>query len=257
VIVGDRFIDAESVSAAWLDAVRLLDAASGRKVAVHLVARIRQPTQEIELIRQEADRLIVDCAKVTAIDTTRNTIFPAAWAARNPEPCDLAEYYRARYTNDGLRSIRANRAGTYFGRIVAYPRGDGPPGDQLTETVRKLRQELSHSNPKSSRYELNIYSEEIDRNPMSFPCMAHISLHLHERTLHMQAVYRNEYLIGRAYGNFLGLGELLAYIAGAAGVGVGELLMTINHAELDARTRVIRQMLDRIDASAEPDALSA
>ena len=88
---------------------------------MHLIARIREPVREVVLIRQEADRLILDCAKPTAIDTTRNTIFPAAWAARNPEPSDLAAYYRERYTDAGLRGIRANRDGTYFGRIVAYP----------------------------------------------------------------------------------------------------------------------------------------
>ena len=50
----------------------------------------------------------------------------------------------------------------------------------------------------------------------------------------MQAVYRNEYLVGRAYGNFLGLAELQAYMARAAGLEVGELLMTIGHAEVES-----------------------
>ena len=43
--------------------------------------------------------------------------------------------------------------------------------------------------------------------------LAHLSVHLHERKLHLQAIYRNEFLIGRAYGNYLGLGELQAYPA--------------------------------------------
>jgi Thymidylate synthase. len=253
-IVGDRLIDAENVSTAWLDAVRVVNAVTGRKVAVHLIARIRRPDQEVESIRREADWLVEACSKPKKpkpfIDTTRNTIFPEAWAARNPEPSDLAAYYRDRYTETGLRGIRANRAGTYFGRIVAYPRGDGTTGDQLSETVRKLRQELACPRPKSSRYEINIFSEALDKNPMSFPCLAHVSLHLHARALNMQAVYRNEYLVGRAYGNFLGLGQLLAYIATAANVEVGELLMSINHAELDAPAGPIRQMLDRLDAPA-------
>jgi thymidylate synthase len=249
LIIGDRFIDAEDVSTAWLDAVRVLDVTPRRKV-VHLIARIRRPDQEIELIRHEADQLIDSRNNLSAIDTTRNTIFPAAWAARNPEPSDLASYYRDRYTKAALLGIPGNRAGTYFGRIVAFPRGNGPPGDQLSETVRKLRQELRTHGPKSSRYEINIYCEATDKNPMSFPCLAHVSLHFHCDELNMQAVYRNEYLIGRAYGNFLGLGQLLAYIARAAEVQVGELLMTINHAELDAPARQIRPMLGRLAGGA-------
>jgi thymidylate synthase len=249
VIVGDRLVDAEDVSTAWLDAVRVLDAAPGRKV-VHLIVRIRRPNRETDSIRQEADHLIATLSNLSAIDTTRNTIFPAAWAARNPEPSELAEYYRDRYTKSALRGVPANRAGTYFGRIVAFPRGERPPGDQLSETVRKLRQELRTRAPKSSRYEINIYSEATDTNPMSFPCLAHVSLHYHRGGLNMQAVYRNEYLVGRAYGNFLGLGQLLAYIARAAEVDIGELLMTINHAELDAPARLIRPMLGRLGGGA-------
>jgi thymidylate synthase len=246
-ILGDRMIDAGSVSEAWLDAIILLNSVPGRKV-VHLVARIRKPAVEIAEIRAEADRLIEGSPdEPWAIDTTRNTIFPAAWARRFPEPSDLAAYYRERY--DELRRVPANSKGTYFGRVVAYPRGQAEPGDQLTETVRKLRQELAGGSPKSSRYEINIYSEAVDTSPMSFPCMAHVSVHMHEGRLHMQAVYRNEYLIGRAYGNFLGLGQMQTYIASAAGLEVGELLMTINHAELDSALTPVRAAIARLEGA--------
>lgn len=245
-IVGDRLIAAESSSEAWLNAITLLYGTPGRK-AVHVIARIHDPTASIPEIRAEADRLLEDStAKPEAwpVDTTRNTIFPAAWARRNPEPEDLARYYRDRYTQ--LRQVDGNKRGTYFGRVVAYPRADNTTGDQLTNTVRKLRQELKNRGPKSSRYEINIYSEAKDTPAMSFPCLAHVSVHLHHKRLHMQAVYRNEYLVGRAYGNFLGLSELQTYIAAATGVELGELLMTINHAELDGSPGPVKAAIDRL-----------
>jgi hypothetical protein len=62
----------------------------------------------------------------------------------------------------------------------------------------------------------------------------------------MQAVYRNEYLIKRAYGNFIGLGQLQAYMAAAAGLEAGELLMTINHAELDGPVRPVEAAINRL-----------
>lgn len=248
-IVGDRLIEADSISEAWLDAITLLHGTRGRK-CVHLVVRIHNPTAEVHEIRAEADRLI-DQSKTAPwpIDSTRNTIFPATWARRNPEPEDLAQYYRDRY--DELRNVGVhgdNRRGTYFGRIVAYPRADGTTGDQLTDTVRKLRQELESPTPKSSRYEINVYCEARDTPAMSFPCLAHVSVHLdHDREhLHMQAVYRNEYLVGRAYGNFLGLGQLQAYMAAAADLEVGELLMTINHAALDDNPGPVKKAIDRL-----------
>jgi thymidylate synthase len=227
--------------------------------AVHLLVRILDPTSEDPAVRDAVQELITEINSGRAdekdhmpdIETTRNTIFPASWAVRNPKPSDLAGYYRAHYTKAGLRGYPENAKGTYFGRIVSYPRGEGiEPGDQLTETVRKLRAELKNNSPKSSRYEINIYNERLDRSPTSFPCLAHISVHWHEHRLHMQAIYRNEFLLARGYGNFLGLAQLQQYIAAAATVDTGELLMTIGHAALDARKGEIRALLQKLDDGA-------
>lgn len=247
-VVSERYVVAPNLSIGWLDAVGLLDAAPNRKV-VHLIVRIADPTQEDLEIRRSAQDLIdiyneSHQRRFNDIATTRNTIFPQAWAKRFPEPCDLAEHYRLRYTRDQLRGFSENARGTYFGRIVAYPRpGSTDVDDQLTDTVRKLRDETATHAPKSSRYEINIYSEALDHNPMSFPCLAHLSVHLHEQRLHMQAIYRNETFVSRAYGNFLGLAQLQCYVATATKVLPGELLVTVGHAELDGTRRPIRSML--------------
>ncbi|MEX2211367.1 MAG: hypothetical protein WD689_06350 [Gaiellaceae bacterium] len=246
---------APDLSSGWLGAVSALVDQPNKK-AVHLLVRILDPTAE-DLAVREAVQALIDTRnkgrtaskRMPDIETTRNTIFPASWAARHPEPADLAAYYRERYTKDGLRGFSENDDGTYFGRIVSYPRSDADvveeSADQLGESVRKLRVELATGQAKSSRYEINIYCERLDRSPMSFPCLAHVSVHLHEGELHMQAIYRNEYLLERGYGNFLGLAELQQYIATAVDVPVGELLMTIGHAELDAPKTAIRELLGR------------
>jgi thymidylate synthase len=253
-IVDDHYIVAPTLSEAWLDAVAALLDAPNRK-RVHLLARVTDPTREVDAIREGAQALIDETNRKRAentqlpdVETTRNTIFPAHWARQRPKPADLAAYYRERYTKDGLCGFRGNERGTYFGRIVAYPRGnDEEPGDQLTDTVRKLRAEKKNKAAKSSRYEINIYNEARDTSPMSFPCLAHLSVHLHEGKLHMQAIYRNEHIVARGYGNFLGLAELQRYVADAAGLELGELLLTIGHAELDSTTKTAaRQLLERL-----------
>jgi thymidylate synthase len=254
-LLDDRYVVGESISQAWVDAVRAINAVPGRKV-VHLIVRILDPTMEVPEIRRHAQALIDKHNRGRPsnehyydIETTRNTIFPAAWARRNPEPRDLAAYYRERYIKDGLKGFCHNERGTYFGRIVAYPRGkEEEPGDQLTDTVRKLRSELAgRGGSKSSRYEINIYNEKLDRSPMSFPCMAHLSLHLHDRRLHLQAVYRNEAMISRAYGNYLGVAELQRHISAAVRVQLGELIVIAGHAELEAgNQRAVREMLHEL-----------
>lgn len=249
----DRYLEADNPSQGWLAAVELMHGVPGRK-AVHLVIRIRDAASEDEDIRAEAQRLIDannrrSRQELPDVLTTRNTIFPAAWAARIPDPEDLAEYYRQRYTRDGLRGFRGNERGTYFGRLVAYPRADGETSDQLSNTVRKIRAELATPGPKSSRYELNVYCERKDQSPMSFPCLAHVSMHLHEDHLHMQAIYRNEHLVARGYGNFLGLAQLQCYVANATGTTPGELLLTLGHVELDQRVTPVNGLLSRFSAS--------
>jgi hypothetical protein len=242
----ERYVVGQTVSEGWLGAVRLLHDTPGGK-AVHLVVRILDPTREITEIRARAQDLVAannggTDGAMPDIATTRNTIFPAAYARRTRGPKQLADYYRERYPE--LQQFRHNERGTYFGRIVAYPRGKGnEPADQLTDTVRKLRDELRSGSNKSSRYEINIYSERFDRSPMSFPCLAHLSVHLHERRVHLQAIYRNESLIARGYGNYLGLAELQTYIAKYARAGVGELMVTAGHAELDGLKRPVTAML--------------
>src|SRR5665811_1184864 len=252
-LLDDRYAVAESLSEGWLDAVCAAYAAPGGRL-VHLIVRVLRPTVEIEDIRSAAQSLIDEWnaahtngrgKRLHSIETTRNTIFPAAWGRRHPEPSDLAAYYRSQYTKGGLRGFGPNQRGTYFGRIVAYPRSDSQePADQLTDTVRKLRDEIRGGQPKSSRYEINVYNEALDTNPMGFPCLAHLSVHLHDHVLQLQAVYRNESLIERAYGNYLGIAELQAYMAAAAGIGVGELMITVGHAELNGRKSAVKAVLD-------------
>jgi len=251
-IVAERYIAAENLSEAWLDVVRFMSAVPGRK-AVHLLVRISDPQIEDLPIRSEAEELIEAWNRahpkkqMQAIETTRNTMFPAAFARRTAGPADLARYYRERYGKDGLRGFELNERGIYFGRLVAYPRSESEYADQLSDTVRKLQQELNTGSNKSSRYELNVYNERLDRSPMSFPCLAHLSVHLHERKLHVQAIYRNEYLVARAYGNYLGLSQLQAYIADSVNVAPGELLVTAGHIEMDGSRSAVLAMLKRLE----------
>jgi thymidylate synthase len=249
----DRYLAAPTLSEAWLRLVRRVYD-SGHDKAVHVLLRIADPAANDPAIEAAAQALIDDWngrhsdnKQMYDVLATRNTIFPASWASRHPEPADLAEYYRDRYPR--LRKHDSNnRFGTYFGRIVAYPRAvkHGAAeeiGDQLSELVGKLRQESQNPGPKSSRYEVGIFSERWDTNTMSFPCLAHLSFHLHDGALHQQAIYRNEYLVGRAYGNYLGLAQLQCYIASACNLAVGEFLVTIGHLQLDGRRGAIKEML--------------
>src|SRR5215475_4430569 len=102
--IGDRYMVSASLSEGWLDATRSVYLMPNRKV-IHLVVRILEPDLEIPEIRQGAQWLIDSwndthpaSKHLYDVETTRNTIFPLAWARRYPDPAELAAYYRAQYT---------------------------------------------------------------------------------------------------------------------------------------------------------------
>jgi hypothetical protein len=225
----DRDISAPNLSVAWiraLDAVRRMP----KHAATHLVVRIEDPTVEVPEIRLLADELLAR-GLVQPISSVRSTIFPASWARRYPEPDQLADHFRGQY--ETLRRFPKNRGGTYFGRMVAYPRGaNEKPFDQLNDIVGKLRGE-ARSRHMSSRYEINIWTPGDLPTGMGFPCMSHLSFHLDDGQLFVQAVYRNQYLVERAYGNYLGVAELQCYVAAATKLQPSELMIVAGHAKVD------------------------
>jgi hypothetical protein len=238
-----RDICATNVSLAWIRAIEAMLAIPGH-AAVHFGVRIGEPdAPEDPRIRLIADEL-VDLGRLQQIKSIRNTIFPAAWAQRFPEPTELAQHYREHYPS--LRRFRKNKSGTYFGRFVAYPMGYGEdePFDQLEDLVNKLRREskvsagAARARNLSSRYEVNMWKPNDLPTGMGFPCMAHMSFHLVDGRLHLLAQYRNQFMIERAYGNYLGLAQLQNYIAAAVELQPGELMVLASHASLDTHGKL-------------------
>ena len=123
-------VRAQTVSGAWLGAVRTaLNSPSPR--LFHLVTRIEQPIAEDAAVRQAADGLLADL-KLPPIETVANTIFPSELAATSKNWEHLSQRYRKAYPT--LKRWRANRPGTYFGRLVAYPAA-GQEIDQVVSAV--------------------------------------------------------------------------------------------------------------------------
>jgi thymidylate synthase len=148
--------------------------------------------------------------------------------------------------------IRAfNKRGTYFQRLIWWPSWDSTKGiNQLENVIQKINSgkssrvvhELNLDDPPSVTVNgMHLYNPESDKNfmkVMSFPCLSYISIKPDSigksgGKVHMTALYRNHHFISRAYGNYLGLGWLLKFIADATGKKVGELLCVSSLAQMD------------------------
>jgi hypothetical protein len=53
--------------------------------------------------------------------------------------------------------------------------------------------------------------------------------------------------VKRAYGNYLGLGRLLAYVAGQAGLAIGQLTVVAGQAQIEMALRKVGLLLSQPD----------
>jgi hypothetical protein len=241
------------VSEAWLTSLEAAAAARGGRV-VHLVTTITDPGREVPEVRDVVDYRL-ERAGMQSVDTVAETIFPSSLY---PDPgCDWTTTLDADgvATLDGaasalylayedilplLRTVHANRSGTYFSRMITWP-GKEPGGtNQLQLRIDGLRAQQRAGRRRNNTLDIDVGADALaggpdeapdgmqvyavgDRRTRGFPCLTHIDLTLHDGRLHCTAVYRHQYLVEKAYGNLMGLSALLRFLCQQTGFAVGEL----------------------------------
>lgn len=273
---------AASVSEAWLLALeRTADADGGR--AVHVVSTVTEPGTEIPEIRQVLDHAL-DVAGAQSVDTVAETIFPASlypdpgltWSAGLPaaERALLDAAARALFEAYAdmlplLRTVNANKSGTYFSRMISWPGREAGGVNQLAARIDRLRNELMSGRRTHNALDLDVAADALcdeedlrglqvyaptDRRTRSFPCLTHVDLTLHRGRLHATAVYRHQYLIDKAYGNLLGLSWMMRFLCQQTGHELGELVVHATLADTQSRERSLK-LARQARTSLEPDGL--
>jgi hypothetical protein len=231
------FVSEKDVSTAWIAGLEALVRAGGD--AVNLTVVIADPTAEREGVRQVLDRFIGERRRaksrsVERVSTVANTLFPSAWYLPDRLGSDAAAhlYDLERITRQVAR--RRNPRGEYFERMVAWPGRENREFNQLDQAVRRLRAARERGHQRGHEYEVSLTmpTDEIavpvlvagqDRYTRGFPCLSHLSFSLLHGVVHLLAVYRSHDFVSRAYGNYLGLGRLLQFVARESGLPAGEL----------------------------------
>jgi hypothetical protein len=231
------FVSEKDVSTAWVTALNELVRCGGD--AVNLIVAIADPTAEQQGVRQVLDRFVDERRRAThnsveRVSTVANTLFPSAWYVPERLGPSAAEhlYDLERSTRPVTR--RRNRRGTYFERMVAWPGPAKQEFNQLAQVIDRVRLARERGHERGHEYEVGLTTpaDEIaapvlvpgkDRYTMGFPCLSHLSFSLLDGVVHLLAVYRSHDFIRRAYGNYVGLGRVLHFVAQESGVPVGEL----------------------------------
>jgi len=267
-------VQRENLAEAWLAAMELVLERGGK--SFHLDVAFPARYDEGTAPWEELDAFLVE-HKAWELNTVANTIFPAELYyphLGNRAAEQLYENYEISMRVH-QRVGRANDKETYFNRLVSYPVATGSTEklgkkgkmlkadgswNQLAFQIERLRRQRKRGKRRNS-YEIGV-SHLVDgemrvQAPLhditmgSFPCLSHISLTLVEDRVNLNATYRNQYLVTRGFGNYVGLTRLTRFIAQECGAEPGEVqvIATGADAELGFGKRKIKGLVARCKES--------
>ena len=267
---------AATVSEAWLRTVEVVVRGGGR--LVNVLTTITEPGSEDAHVRAVIDQTLdAQERRAQSVETVAGTIFPAElyrdvgypWrpglSPQDAEALDnaataLFDSYELMLPL--LLTANGNRGGTYFSRMVTWP-GKEPGGvNQLADRIRYLRGHRTRGVTANNAADIAIGGEAdmpdqglqvyaaTDRRQRAFPCLVHIDLTLLAGRLSMLAVYRHQFLLTKAYGNLIGLSDLLKFLAQQSGFDVGELAVQATLADDERGSYGGRAGVDTIIAAA-------
>ena len=251
-------IQREGLAEAWLAATELVLERGGK--SFHLNVAFPASYEAGSAPWEEIDSFLLEHEK-NGLTAVVNTIFPESLYESG-----LGELAAERlYENYAMsmrvhqRVGRGNDSETYFNRLVSYPVATGSleklseknrellaedgSWNQLDFYIERLKAQRDGSRRRSS-YELGlshpldaemrVQAPLLDKRTGSFPCLSHVSLTLVEDRVNLNATYRNQFLVERGFGNYVGLTRLTEFIASECGAEAGEVQVVATGADAES-----------------------
>jgi hypothetical protein len=196
---------------------------------------------ETPAIRKALDEALDEQGAPTC-DTTARLIFPRSlW---NPKLPRAALYDRYLNILPEIKKCPANRYGVYFERMIAF----GGKINQLEQIVEMYK---NHSHRRSA-LQAAIFDPSLDHSfqgQRGFPCLQQVAFLPTSKGLSVTGFYPMQYLVKRAYGNYLGLCWLGQFMAHELGLPLAQMQCFVGVAKLDKNKSDLRALADRVMSS--------
>lgn len=240
------YIHDNNLSVAWGKAV-LSAVRSGVSELVPLVVTVDGFTDgEVHTTPELQDALdgVLESSGKQSCETVSSTIFPKSlW---NPARDRQHLYDRYESIWPSLKSHRANQLGIYFQRMIAYGELDKPV-NQLEHIITTWKQE----NHRRSALQASIFDPNRDHSharQRGFPCLQHVTFSPQEDGgLCVTGFYATQYLIERAYGNYLGLCRLGQFMAKEMGLPLTRMTCFTGIAMCDRPKKELKGLVELVE----------
>ena len=235
-----RLVQGLSIQDAYINALAALRDEGWE--TFNLVVHIEDPTAFDDAVHARVVQLAADCGVKTPRQVA-HTIFPEAQYRSSHDAAHLYQRYLDRFMPRYKKAMPNGAWGSYFGRLIGYERGDGTV-NQLGDLIDAIKK--SDRVWRAAHVMVVPYPGPETRRTRGAPCLNYIAIQLepgNPPTVSMLAVYRNHTFVERAYGNYWGLANLLAFIASETGYGVGQLTCVSSHAQVEMRHPLVAEVL--------------
>ena len=209
-------VDESDLSRAWVKAVLHVLDNPGPEISplILSVSGFREDGGVVETptVRTALDTLLL-AKQMRSVEDVAFTIFPQRiWQVAQGDRATLFRYYRDAFPRYQAMNPRDNRRGLYFERLVSYGRGPCD-GNQLEWILSQFEGRVG---VRRSMFQASVFDPERDHvanAQLQFPCMQHVSFEPTEAGLVVNAFYATQQLFVKAYGNYLGIARLGAFMA--------------------------------------------
>jgi hypothetical protein len=165
------------------------------------------------------------------------TIFPQRlWEMSRGDRIRLFSLYRATFPRWQAMNKKANGRGLYFERMVMY--GRGPCDGNQLEWI--LSQYGSRAGVRRSMFQATTFDpgrDHVASAQLGFPCLQQVSFEPTAVGLIVNAFYATQQIFDKAYGNYLGLAQLGAFMAHEMDQPLARLNVMVGVAKLERITK--------------------
>ncbi len=191
---------------------------------------------EDPVLRQAVDQLLKRKGRLKVEDVAF-TIFPQRlWEMSRGDRTRLFTLYRATFPRWQAMNKKANGRGLYFQRLVMY--GRGPCDGNQLEWI--LSQYDSRAGVRRSMLQATTFDPHYDHvasAQLGFPCLQQVSFEPTATGLVVNAFYATQQIFDKAYGNYLGLAQLGAFMSHEMDIPLARLNVMVGVTKLERITK--------------------